>query len=643
MIAVAGLLIAPAHSVMAAEDNYSPQTKGISGAEFDRANQSEFWSTQCSAAAGTDKVTLAGDNNIEKILNFMMEKGLTLAQASGFIGNMQQESGVKSVEIKGKTFREPTPEAVQNSSDLADENYQMVSGTGFGLVQWTWTDRQAPLEAKAREMDNKKIIDIGVQLEYVWDELNAGWKSSTLDPLKSVDDPVEAAVLIHDNYEISGDTPDAVLTKRGAAAKEVYDMYKDAPPAGTMSSSSSGSTTGNSGGGSSGGSSSSSSSGGSGELGKVYVLGDSITHAARDAYQTKLTEAGATEVKINASGGRNLGAAGTTGDPGSGYEALETDKEAIKNADNVVIALGTNQMEHFSGWEDAGGYTAKSKEAIKKAMDLVKAAGGDGKVYWVDVAISSAAPTPYPSFGHLVDNAIHSSTSDGYKPIEWSKVVDPQYNPAEATGPVNDADRLLSDGIHPTTAGTEKLVDTVIDALKSGGGEAAAKEDSCGEGGKSATTGDIATTTMAYAWETYRGDTLEMKPAYKEAIDKSKAEGRYHGDCRGACGVDCGVFTTHLIRDSGHDPGFNSEGKGGATSEQEAWMREHWEPLGSGPQDPANLKPGDIAVNPNHTFAFVGEIDGFESNIASASWGNRAPMAGGDDANEDGFNWYRKK
>lgn len=76
---------------------------------------------------------------------------------------------------------------------------------------------------------------------------------------------------------------------------------------------------------------------------------------------------------------------------------------------------------------------------------------------------------------------------------------------------------------------------------------------------------------LDYAWETYRGMTLDMKPAYKAAIAESRKAGRYAGDGRGDWGVDCGVFVTHLVRDSGHDPGYNSDGRGGNTVSQYDW------------------------------------------------------------------------
>ena len=179
ILMIAGLLLGDAA--------YATEKKDEATAKFDRtvnyymSNDITWYNrlAKCSGGAkkaGTESVILAGNDNAEKILNFFMQKGLTLAQASGFIGNMQQESGLRPDIIEGGATAGP--------------DYVPQNGKGFGLVQWTFTARQAPLVKLADEM-GKPVTDIGVQLEYVWQELNGNWKGRTLDPLKGIDDPVE--------------------------------------------------------------------------------------------------------------------------------------------------------------------------------------------------------------------------------------------------------------------------------------------------------------------------------------------------------------------------------------------------------------------------------------------------------------------
>ena len=74
-------------------------------------------------------------------------------------------------------------------------------------------------------------------------------------------------------------------------------------------------------------------------------------------------------------------------------------------------------------------------------------------------------------------------------------------------------------------------------------------------------------------------------------------------------------------------------------------MKENWQSLGSGNEiSPEQLQPGDVAINETHTFVYVGEVEGSESKIASASWDERAPMADTSQQPTDPkFRWYRKK
>ncbi len=223
--------------------------------------------SSCSPGSGIN-VTLSGDDNEQKILNFFMQKGLNLAQASGFIGNMFQESGLR-------------PDIIQGGA-TADENYTPQNGVGFGLVQWTFKERQGPLADFAKEM-GVPVTDLGMQLEFVWKELNEGY-SETLRILKTVDDPVDAAIVVHGatlktvdhpkfstlglkvgyGYEASNDTADHVISVRGGKAQETFDKYKDAPAlAGSESEGSSDENTTSSRTSSSNGCNSSSSGGGS--------------------------------------------------------------------------------------------------------------------------------------------------------------------------------------------------------------------------------------------------------------------------------------------------------------------------------------------------------------------------------------------
>ncbi len=186
--------------------------------------------------------------------------------------------------------------------------------------------------------------------------------------------------------------------------------------------------------------------------------------------------------------------------------------------------------------------------------------------------------------------------------------------------------------------------------LTPGGGGSASGE--C----EAAPTGNLEATTLAYAWPKYTPpDYTEKKPEYQTAVKTAQSKGLYVGGGQYP-GVDCGGFVTLLMRDSGFEPGYNNNGRGGNTGPQKDWVEKNWTKIGIGPEvqvggDAANsLKPGDVAFSPGHTFAYVGKIPGFGEGdpafkgVASASYLSwRAPMAGHENMLDGNVTWYRKK
>lgn len=164
-------------------------------------------------------------------------------------------------------------------------------------------------------------------------------------------------------------------------------------------------------------------------------------------------------------------------------------------------------------------------------------------------------------------------------------------------------------------------------------------------------------TIKSYVWEKYLGHykdngivSVTPKAGYKAAVEEAQAAGRYTGD---GCpklyvggGIDCGGFVTTIIHDSGWDVNYNAA-KGNTTT-QKAWLDANWQNLGEASTiDTSTLQPGDVAIytdgDSGHTFVYIGTVDGYETQVASASQCQRAPMAGHESLTEAGYTWYRKK
>lgn len=155
-------------------------------------------------------------------------------------------------------------------------------------------------------------------------------------------------------------------------------------------------------------------------------------------------------------------------------------------------------------------------------------------------------------------------------------------------------------------------------------------------------SGDAIKTAVNYAWPEYSRRKTDLKPEYESAVKKAIDEGAYVGG-RDFPGVDCGGFVTRVMQDSGVDPDYNTD-PGGGTTEQMTYLRSssNFIEIGAGgTMTTADLKPGDIAIRDGHTYMYVGKVDGFGSEIASASLDSRAPMAGKEVPADKSYQWYR--
>ena len=191
--------------------------------------------TYCSG--GT--VLVPGSDNQSKVWNFMIGKGLKPWQAAGFMGNMQQEAHFEPRLVEyGPPWKNSRGEVSRpgKPSSLDDEippNQNSKGQPGYGIIQWTSPGRKQGLANKSKAL-GVKPSDLGLQLEYMWDELNGSYKKSTLDPLLASSTVEEATRIITYNYEIPANKEQKAKERtelaRGFLAK--FGSSQTAPTAG---------------------------------------------------------------------------------------------------------------------------------------------------------------------------------------------------------------------------------------------------------------------------------------------------------------------------------------------------------------------------------------------------------------------------
>lgn len=333
----------------------------------------------------------------------------------------------------------------------------------------------------------------------------------------------------------------------------------------------------------------------------ITIIGDSITEGSKSQILEKLPSA-----DINSEVGRQFSA---------GIEIAKSME--LRNV--LVFALGTNSASLTS-------------TQIQEVIDL---AGPSRAIYFI---------TNYGTFDYTNNNNLLKQAADNNSNvylINW------------ATSVSNDPTKYISsDGVHPTTDGRKLFADLIYNAVTSSN----LTSDGC------SVSGEFQQIILEYAWPEYHpGKYIEMMPAYAAAVQRRRAEGKFVGGGNYP-GIDCGGFVSAVLDASGIASNYP-----GGTITQEKWVIANgWTLLNetdTTPIDTAVLQPGDVAFsngapgNSAHTFIYVGEIPGFKSKIASASYGGsninstywRAPMAGGEDlVNSDpgmgGYpvRWYRK-
>lgn len=189
---------------------------GVVDKDFYSANNILFYDPSYQSC-DISSTSLVGDDNPEKVWNFLISKSLTPEQTAGVMGNIQAESGFK-------------PSAIESN------------GVGFGIVQWS-NDRRTMIEQAASDA-GKDINDLSFQLEFLYTDLNArpvntssysgrGY-TSEWDGLTKQQTVEDALVFFHHEFEISYlmDKPNpraAVIEARGQFADNWFEKFNDSP------------------------------------------------------------------------------------------------------------------------------------------------------------------------------------------------------------------------------------------------------------------------------------------------------------------------------------------------------------------------------------------------------------------------------
>ncbi len=244
------------------------------------------------------------------------------------------------------------------------------------------------------------------------------------------------------------------------------------------------------------------------DSGSVYILGDSITMFTESKYKSIFESNGYT-TQINGSGGRAWVWGGSTNTPQgttrSGRQAVADDASKISSAAAIVVALGSN-----------GGLSANP---IDDMVREIRVHNPTSPLWFVNTTYSSVWNDADSTLGDF--NKELQQKAGQYSIVDWYREVSPTGDPSVT--PSDDPKNILSDGLHPNTAGTDALSSLVYGQVtgKSSTGSAPSAEPATSNTGTYSATVWSAQKTLPPEWIPILGraaQRFQVDPAMLAAL-----------------------------------------------------------------------------------------------------------------------------
>ena len=167
----------------------------------------------------------------QTIWTFLVNKGMTEAGAAALMGNLFAESGLNASNLQnsfevslGYTDANYTA-AIDNGSyrykDYTDVRSSFSrDSAGYGLAQWTYWSRKQALYDYAKA-NNTSIGDLNMQLNFLWDELNASYPT-VMKSLTTTTSVKTASDIVLTQFERPADQSTSVKELRANYGRAYY-------------------------------------------------------------------------------------------------------------------------------------------------------------------------------------------------------------------------------------------------------------------------------------------------------------------------------------------------------------------------------------------------------------------------------------
>ncbi len=430
--------------------------------------------SQGSYTANGTPSSLSGSEAAEQIWNFLVGSGCTEQGAAALMGNLQAESGFRSVRVQGdynySNAEQYSADYTQKVDSGAISEYDFVNngpgGGGYGLAQWTDPSRKQKLYTYAKSK-GKSIGDLQTQLEFLVSELSTNSYFTPIWQLAiSSTDMNKICDFVLDRFE-NPEVKD--YTGRRGNATAIYNTYKGTKiPENTNSNgstnnssnnstnSSSNSGTNNSNSNSSSNSSSESQNDNSSEesvisFDKFLFVGDS----RYAGIQGQLVGLG--------SGAKVCAVSGSTPE-----HWLNTTSSGSGNVNGTSITLP--EKSEVSGISVMLGVNATSQVAeLEQVLQNLHNRYPDTTIYYNSAYhVASNYTVIDPATMNANIDAINQSIKELSNGFDWLKYVDVTENLYDENGFLKNAD---AEGIHLTGEGCTNLVNNIRLKVQGNGSE----------------------------------------------------------------------------------------------------------------------------------------------------------------------------
>lgn len=188
----------------------------------------QYKPTQNQVQESVQKTGIPSTNSDEitkKIWDYLMLKINNPYGVAALMGNLYAESGMRSNNLENSYQSKlgHTDESYTKAVDNGSYTNFIKDKAGYGLAQWTYWSRKQKLYEYAQKK-NKSIADYQMQLEFLYEELSASFKS-VLNKLKTATSILEASNSVLKDFENPANQSTSIQKKRAQYGQVYFDNF----------------------------------------------------------------------------------------------------------------------------------------------------------------------------------------------------------------------------------------------------------------------------------------------------------------------------------------------------------------------------------------------------------------------------------